>query len=350
MKLRMNRNRVVRASVPSRRKRRARVVAAVAVVVAALASACGSTGDQASSSDVPVVKVGTTTTGSTTLTRLVIDQEKLDAKHGVKIEWVALDNAAVQKAFALKQFDVNFAETPLDLMRARAAGDAAHAVSIGSLANVYISVKSNSPYQNLGDLRGKKLGLYSLSSGSTAALARIVSDNFGLNLYKDFQLVVAPPPALVGLMQRGEIEGMVNIDPTSLQMLADGGVREIMDVGQQWQQRTGGPLLVSTVAVRDSFAKQNAATTQRLVDVFREAVNYIQTHDDVYETTGFVKLSGLQPTPSVLKLFQQRFGKLYSLQWDAKVIDANNAVVDEAISEGTIKKPDPGWYTFDYVH
>ena len=63
------------------------------------------------------------TSGGTTLPALVISQQKLDEKHGLKIEWVRLDQAALQKAFALRQFDVSFAEVASDLIRQRARGD-----------------------------------------------------------------------------------------------------------------------------------------------------------------------------------------------------------------------------------
>src|SRR5687767_9581324 len=92
-----------------------------------------------------VVRIGVATSGGTTLPALVISQRKLDEKHGLKIDWVRLDQAALQKAFALRQFDVSFAEVASDLIRQRARGDKVKSVYAGIMANVYMVTKKDSP-------------------------------------------------------------------------------------------------------------------------------------------------------------------------------------------------------------
>ena len=54
----------------------------------------------ASAQSPKALKIGVATSGGTTLPALVISQQKLDEKYGLRIEWVRLDQAALQKAFA----------------------------------------------------------------------------------------------------------------------------------------------------------------------------------------------------------------------------------------------------------
>ncbi len=296
------------------------------------------------------VRIGVATAGGTTMPALVISQQKLDEKHGVKIEWVRLDQAALQKAFALRQFEVSFAEVASDLIRQRARGDKVKAVYAGIMANVYIVAKKDSPYQSIADLKGKKVGLYSLTSSSTAALVKVVRDKHRLDLRKDFELVVAPPPVLAGLLQKGDIEAMINVDPLVLRVLESGNYRQIMDLDAEWQAAAGSRLLVTTIAAWEDYAQKNPDEIRRLIRAYREAVDYIQRNPQAYVSTGFIKASGLPETPAVLKLFEERFSKLYTGRWDAKLIDANRSVFEVAKEMGNLESVPADWFTFEYAN
>ena len=245
------------------------ILAGLALLVLALSNAGGQ------SSAPKAVRIGVAASGGTTLPALVISQQKLDEKHGLRVEWVRLDQNALQKAFALRQFDISFAETALDLVRQRARGDKVKAVYGGIMANVYMVAKKDAPYRNLGDLKGKKLGLYSLTSGSTAGLIKVVRERWKLDLRKDFEVVVAPPPVLAGLLQKGDIEAMINVDPLVLRVLESGDYKQIMDLDQEWQSLTGSRLMVTTLAAWDDYIQKNPDEIRRLVRAYREAVAYI---------------------------------------------------------------------------
>lgn len=296
------------------------------------------------------IRVGVATSGGTTLPALVISQQKLDEKNGLKIEWVRLDQGALQKAFALRQFDVSFAEVASDLIRQRARGDKVKSVYAGIMANVYIVTRKEAPYANFGALKGKKVGLYSLTSSSTAALVKVVREKWKLELRKDFELVVAPPPVLAALLQKGDIEAMVNVDPLVMRQLATGGFRQIMDLDGEWQALTGSRLLVTTIAAWDAWAQQNPQDVRRLVRSYREAVEFIGKNPQVYASTGFMKESGMAETPENVKLFEERFSKLYTGKWDQALINANKTVFDIAIEMGNLESVPNDWYTFEYAN
>jgi ABC-type nitrate/sulfonate/bicarbonate transport system substrate-binding protein len=295
------------------------------------------------------IRVGVATSGGTTMPALVISEQKFDEKHGLKIEWVRLDQNALQKAFALRQFDVSIAEVASDLIRQRARGDKVTAVYSGIMANVYVVTKKDAPYSNFGDLKGKKVGVYSLTSSSSAALVKIVRERWKLELRKDFEVVVAPPPVLVGLLQKGDIEAMVNVDPLVLRTLESGGYKQIMDLDGEWQALTGSRLLVTTIAAWDDYAKKNSDQLRSLIRAYQEAVGYIGKNPQVYVSTGFIKMSGLKDTPEIVKLFDERFTNLYTGKWDQKLIDANKSVFEVAIEMGNLESVPNDWYTFEYA-
>jgi NitT/TauT family transport system substrate-binding protein len=303
----------------------------------------------AAAQDLKPMRIGVATSGGTTLPALVISQQKLDEKYGFKIDWARLDQAALQKAFALRQFDVTFASVALDLIRQRARGDAVKSFHNGIMANVYVLVKKDAPYQDLGDLKGRKVGLYSLTSGSTAALVKVARDKYKLDLRKDFELVVSPPPVLAGLLQKGEIEAMINVDPIVLRMLESGNFRQIHDADAEWNALTDSRLLVTTLAAWEDAMRKSPDDFRRLVRMYREAVDYILKNPQVYASTGFIKDSGLKESPEVVKLFEERFSKLYTGSWDEALIDANKAVFDVAIEIGTLEKVPADWYTFEFI-
>lgn len=296
------------------------------------------------------VKIGVATSGGTTLPALVITQHKLDEKHGLKIDWVRLDQAGLQKAFALRQFDVSFAQVASDLIRQRARGDKVKSVYVGIMANVYMVVRKDSPYRTIADLKGRKVGLYSLTSSSTAALVKVLRDKYKLELRKDFELVVSPPPVLAGLLQKGDLEAMINVDPLVLRLLESGAYRQILDADGEWQSLAGSRLLVTTLAAWDDYAQKNADEIRRLVRIYKEAVDIIARDPQVYVSTGFIKASGLQETPSVVKLFEERFSKLYTGKWDQALINSNRAVFETAIEMGNLESVPADWYTFEYAN
>jgi ABC-type nitrate/sulfonate/bicarbonate transport system substrate-binding protein len=122
-----------------------------------------------------------------------------------------------------------------------------------------------------------------------------------------------------------------------------------MDVDAEWQALTGSRLLVTTLAVWDDYAQRNPDDVRNLIRAYRAAADYIQRNPDVYVTTGFVKDSGLEETPAVLKLFQERFAPLYTAEWNQALVDANNKVFEQAIAMGNLEAIPPDWYTFEYV-
>lgn len=296
------------------------------------------------------IKIGVASSGGTTLPALVISQQKLDLKHGLRIEWVRLDQAALQRAFALRQFDVSFAEVALDLIRTRAKGEKVKSFYAGIMANVYGLVKKDAPYRTLADLKGRKIGVYSLTSGSTAAIVKLLRDGSRLDLRKDFEVVVGPPPALAALLQKGEIEGMVNVDPLVLRLLEGGDYRQILDADRDWQKMTGARLLVTTLAAWEDYMTKNPDDIRRLVRAYREAVEAIARDPQIYVSTGFIKASGLKETPETVKAFAERFGPLYTAKWDQALVNANRAVFDVAVEMGNLESVPADWYTFEFAN
>lgn len=325
------------------------LVAVAVLAVAFSVAACGEGETGSQDGQVLTMDVGIATTGGTSLPGLVIDKLKLDERHDLAINWVRLDQAELQTQFALGQFDVTTGENPAEAVRLRTTGAKVSVVYPAIAANVYIVTKEDAPYQEVADLQGRTLGLYNRTSSSTSALQAVLQARWGLTL-DDFDLIEAPPPALVGLLDRGEIDAMVNVDPIVLKVLQGGGYRELMSLRDEWYEYAGGPLFVSALAAQDEYIEKNPEAISRLVATWQDAIDYILNNPSVYRETGFIETSGFEDvTPELERSFAERFEPLYDWVWNDAAREANELVFEAAVEDGMLEGLDAAWYIDDYM-
>jgi NitT/TauT family transport system substrate-binding protein len=131
----------------------------------------------------------------------------------VKVEATPLNISALIQATAAKSYDViqtaamaipRARERGLDL-RIVAAGLRYHASGEGA----GIWVKKGSPIKTTADLKGKKLGVYSLGSAGITLIRIALADVHGLNVAVrggDIEFVEMPAPALPAALASGRID------------------------------------------------------------------------------------------------------------------------------------------------
>ena len=64
----------------------------------------------------------------------------------------------------------------------------------------------------------------------------------------DPDLLKAQSPELVGLLQKGDVEATINVDPIVLRLLSGGQYRQILDADAEWGSIANSRLLVTTLA------------------------------------------------------------------------------------------------------
>jgi ABC-type nitrate/sulfonate/bicarbonate transport system substrate-binding protein len=107
-----------------------------------------------------------------------------------------------------------------------------------------VIVLKNSPFKTAADLRGKKFGTFSTGAGSFKAARAAMIDAYKIDVVKDTSLQQVAGPALTTLLERGQLDAMINI--SSLNLAAEAQTdkfRVLFSPNDYWKQKTGFPIV-----------------------------------------------------------------------------------------------------------
>lgn len=140
--------------------------------------------------------------------------------------------------------------------------------AVNNIANTCWNVRADSPIRTLADLRGKKVG-YDSPQGSTEMIIRMILQKAHLD--KDVQLVLTGgSSAGITALEAGAIDAAPRpnlVPPSKLRVL--------------FEATQYIPRLVWTVGVTtEEFARAHPETLRKIIQVRRDAVDYIYAHPD----------------------------------------------------------------------
>jgi len=132
-------------------------------------------------------------------------------------------------------------------------------------------------YKSPADLKGMKIGVTAPGS-STNMFVNILLAKVGLKP-DDVAIIGAGATAgAVAIMQRGEIDALVNLDPVIAQLESQGFV-PVVDTrtAKGMQEVYGGAYAGGSIYTTVDFVKKNPNTTQAFVNAMMHALRFIQT-------------------------------------------------------------------------
>lgn len=204
-------------------------------------------------------------------------------------------------------------------------------------------VRKDAPFKKLSDLKGKRFGVWSSGAGATKALQVLAIDGFGLDLTKDTQFIELAGPALMALLDKGEVDAMFNISSLSISAASQPDkYRVLFSPDDYWREKTGFRLVWSgpIVAWRD-WVEQDRERAKNLVAALHESWEWIrQNSDKTIEKHG--KLAGVSndaEAQTIKKMLQE--GGIFLTKWDQKVVDAQWQFLDLAKKVGFLDKVPP---------
>src|SRR5262249_52981273 len=104
-----------------------------------------------------------------------------------------------------------------------------------------VFVRKDSPIKQLADLKGKKLGVFGGPGSTTFAFLAVLAKNwYGIDLFKDAELVTAPAPALAELLGKGDIDAALLGTVESIQAFAQDRYRVLTDLSAEYKSHQGG--------------------------------------------------------------------------------------------------------------
>lgn len=142
-----------------------------------------------------------------------------------------------------------------------------------SINALYTRADSNN--KTIADLKGKRIGVWSWGSSTVQAFQAVVAEQSGLRLRRDFQTTTAAPPALLGLLNDGEIDGVINVSGLTIAMESQPDTyRRITQLNNMWQERAGNTLPLTSWWSYSDWYEQNTETAAGLLRGARSAAKY----------------------------------------------------------------------------
>jgi NitT/TauT family transport system substrate-binding protein len=219
------------------------------------------------------------------------------------------------------------------------------------LQNSFI-VKKNSPYKTIADLKGKKVGVFSLGSSAVAVYRTISRERYGINLKTDLQSIEAPPPVLRGLIDKGEIEAMMTLSGQEAAALGTGNYRILFDAQADWIKQNGEPLIWSSllVAYRD-WIEKDPNRAKNFVAAVDEAIKWCIANADTLVDKYPQQLDAQTPEAAKVMKDWLKHDSILLADWDQKVIDSNWKFLELAQKEGVIDAvPAKDKHAMDLLH
>ena len=147
-----------------------------------------------------------------------------------------------------------------------------------------VFVAKDSPIRSLRDLKGKKLGVFGGPGSTTFVFLAVLAKKWnGIDLFRDVELVSAPAPALIELLDRGEVDAALLGTTESIRMFAQQRFSVLLDLSDEYKAHQGGraPAHV-TVATSEQFARANPDIVRDYLKAYEATVMYIRAHPEVW--------------------------------------------------------------------
>ena len=260
----------------------------------------------------------------------------------IKVEVSPLDIAALQQAIAARTFDV-VEGAAMAIPRANARGlplkiigiaQRSHDEGLGSS----IWVKADSPIQSVADLKGKKLGSYTLSSAGMTLNRIALNQAHGLNVAAkggDVEFVELPESALAAALSAGNVDASVLIHAQAYQAMKSGEFRPIAQLGKDMTDKFGLRMITSVLVGYGDKLEKDPVSYQEFLRMFRESVDYALAHqDEVFTAVG--KEQNIDP-----EFFTLWFNKFTSIPVyiSQNDLDAIDTLWTEATKLGVLDVP-----------
>ena len=203
-------------------------------------------------------------------------------------------------------------------------------------------VLKNSPLKTPEDLRGKKFGTFSTGAGSFKSIRAALIDAYNLDLVKDTNLKQVAGPALTKLLERGEIDAMMNI--SSLNLAAEAQTdkfRALFSPNEYWIKKTGYPIVWGAPIVAwKSWVKEDEKRAKNLATAIVESFKWLEKsgkpgdrREESRQARGVTKPADVAEYKEWL---QHRH--MFMTSWDRKAVDAEWKFLELAKRTGVINE------------
>jgi NitT/TauT family transport system substrate-binding protein len=231
----------------------------------------------------------------------------------VRVDATPLDISALIQATAARTYDV-VQTAAVAIPRARERGLDLKIVGTGlryhaSGEGAGIWVKRGSPIASANDLKGKKLGVYSIGSAGITLIRIALQDVYGLNMSArggDLELVEMPAPALPAALATGRIDAATLIHTQAFQAQRSGDFVGVIQTAGDMTRRFGTRMVSAVLAGYGDKLSAEPARYQELLRVLRASMEYaLANPDEVFTAVG----TATQTDPDFFRAWFTRYSE-----------------------------------------
>jgi NitT/TauT family transport system substrate-binding protein len=321
-----------------------RVLALMAVVILA-ATACGedTAGPEEGDGGLPVVKLHGLEGGLSSMALKIIEAEGFDESNGFQGEFFEVSGDASVQFLLQGNSDVSFDGDPITAALLRSQGEDITTFYPMAVQDVTLMVRGDSPYQSAQDLIGERVGHDGLESGGMTAANIMLSQFEDIQITEDYNLQLVPEPALIRLLDRGELEASFMAQPFILTAMLEFGMRPVWGPGwEEWEQARGGRAWNITVMASEQWIRDNPDLARAVTAAWDDVYNWITEDPERLAEDPFPELIGIED-PEVLDEFVElvRTSEYFTNRWTEEDVEAARAFIEFAAADGTVIQEAP---------
>jgi NitT/TauT family transport system substrate-binding protein len=225
--------------------------------------------------------------GSNSFPATLMKKFELDRKHGIVIELVPSASDKVRMA-TLQAGGAEVATLDWgDVARMRKAGvDIVGVSPFLRLGADFSVVPVNSPIKTLGDLKGKKFGVYNRNSLDFILERAVAKAKHQVDLDKETTIQEGAAPLMWALMDQGQLDATEAFNSVAPAMIATGKYRALAKVSDL-VTRLGLPETPYLFyAFNGAWVKAHPQNTRAFVAAYHDVIDLLRTNDQVWIDRG----------------------------------------------------------------
>lgn len=203
-----------------------------------------------------------------------------------------------------------------------------------------VFVQKDSPIKTVADLRGKRVGVWSTGAGAYKVARAAIADSTGIDIEKDAKIVQLAPPALLKLLERGEVDAMINISSFTIRAASEPGkFRSIFSPNDYWKQKTGYPIVWAAPLIAwKSWVDENPTRAKNYAEAVEESFEWLSKPENLDAAVKqYGTLAGVT-TPDQIAVYKKLFAehRIFLSEWNPKVVDSQWKFLEMAKSHGIL--------------
>jgi ABC-type nitrate/sulfonate/bicarbonate transport system substrate-binding protein len=203
-----------------------------------------------------------------------------------------------------------------------------------------VFVKKDSPIKTAADLRGKRVGVWSTGAGAYKVARAAIIDSTGLDIEKDAKIVQLAPPALYKLLERGDVDAMINISSFTIRAASEPDkLRSIFSPNDYWKQKTGYPIVWAAPLIAwKSWVDENPARAKNYAEAVEESFVWLRKPENFDAAVKqYGTLAGVT-TPEQIAVYKTFLAehRIFLAEWNPKVVDSQWQFLEMAKRHGIL--------------